>query len=430
MKQVSLSKLLIQQIMLAILAGLLVSLPITLIPSYFIIQSNVDRTLEEMQKVSQAEVNTHMATGWTEPNIKTILAHLHETMPSANFYLQKHPAFLNQDETPHPIDSSTIQRLISDVEQTNQPSTQTDLLNDKLYVAFPIKFERNCLACHQAEVQAGTIKLNQQAGAIAYIAPFSSAGVSLVTQVLFFLLFMSTFIGIALYLTNRSMHQKILNPLQNLSKRIVSLKLDNQSQAVDWQRSKHEVTEIDQIDERITEHIHVIQGIYSKLDALIVTEHETGLFHKERFNEVMSYELMRSKRYKHEFSVVVIKLLGGEVSPAETFNALPKETQISARVQALSQLVNEDSRVTDLAFRVSEDVFVIIAPETGLEGIKVMQESLVTHLKTGISASVNEGDEYQFSFNFKIGYASFPDDGQTAKNLMHEAAIRMHENVY
>ena len=428
MKQVSLSKLLIQQIMLAILAGLLVSLPITFIPSYFLIQSNIDSTIEEIQKISQTEVSTHLSKGWTEPNIKQIFANLRKAKPGANFYLQKHPSFLNQDEPQLPIDSMTIQRLIKDVEQSNQPSTQSDLINGKLYVAYPIKFEKNCLACHQAEVQAGTVKLNQQAGAFAYIAPLSSVGISFVTQVFFFILFMSTFIGVTLYLTNRSVHQKIINPLQTLSKRIVSLKLDTQSQAIDWQRSRHEVTEIDQIDERISQHIHMIQKIYNKLDALIVTEHESGLFHKDRFNEVMNYELMRSKRYKHEFSVVVIKLLDGNVSPAESFKGMPKEDQLSARIQAFSQLVNEDSRVTDFAFRVSEDVFVMIVPETGLEHIKLMATHLAAHLQAGIRTSVNESDEYLFCFNFKMGYASYPDDGQTAKNLMHEAAIRMQEN--
>ena len=429
MKQVSLSKLLIKQIMLAILAGLLISLPITLIPAYFFVQSNIQTQTEHLQKLSHKEVAKHLSSGWQQSNIDLIFAHLKQEIPSATFYMQKHPDFIKHTEKTIAIDSKPIQKLIEQVQANNQTVITTDILNGKLYAAYPIKFEQTCLACHQAEVKAGTIKLNQQAGAIAYETPFSTATVSVVTQILFFLLFMGTFIGIALYLTNRSIHQKLLFPLQDLSKRIASLKLDNHAQLVDWRRSKHAIIEVDQIDERISQHIQAIQGIYSKLDALIVTEHETGLFHKERFNEVMSYELMRAKRYEHEFCVIVIKLLGTESSNTEVFNTLSEEEQLAAQVHAFSQHISNDSRITDLAFRINEEVFVIIAPETGLEGAMMMQEHLLSDLKGGKTNSSNEED-YLFNFNFKMGYAVYPADGLTAKQLMHEAAIRMNTHDY
>jgi|GEM_PF-6917803 len=426
MKQVSLSKLLIQQILLAILTGLLISLPVTLIPAYFIVQSNIQQTVTHLEQVSHAEVNQHLVTGWRQANIDLILQHLNQEIPGAYFYLQKHPSFVDTNEHFIPPEADEIKQLIQQVEANNQAASKASLFSDKLYAAYPIKFKERCLTCHQAEVKAGTIVLNQPAGIIAFEAPFSTAMVSTFTQVLFFILFMSTFISAALYLTNRSIHLKLLDPLQDLSKRIVSLQLDSHTQASDWKRTPHEIIEI---DEKVSQHIHFIQGIYSKLDALIVTEHETGLFHRDRFNEVMSYELMRSKRYEHEFCVVVIKLMSAEPSDMEYFNSLSEEQQNTAKVHRFSQLISKDSRATDLVFRITEDLFVVIAPETGLKGAEVIQSNIVDHLKHAQHSEIKHA-EYRFNFHFKIGFGHYPTDGQTAKKIMHEAAIRMKSTDY
>ena len=424
MKQVSLSRLLIQQIMLAILAGLLVSLPLTLVPSYFIIQSNIENTLSKLQDLSQEEVSKHLQTGWREPNINLVINHLQQEVPTASFYLKKDTVFADPGTSHPPEAPSAVMLMIDNVESNRKANSSIDFFNGKLYAAYPINFKENCLSCHQTEVKAGTIKLNQQAGVIGYEAPFSTAMISNVSQILFFVLFLSTFIAVALYLTNRSIHQKLLHPLQKLSNRIVSLQLDSHNQHVDWQRTRHQIIEIDQIDDKISQHIQVIQGIYSKLDALTVTEHETGLFHRDRFNEVMKYELMRSQRYNHQFGVVAIKLTRAEPKDPESFKALSEKVQSATRAHAFSLVVTQDSRLTDMTFRVSEDVFVIIAPETNPEGVEVMKTHIINHLKNSTEVETGEGAQH-FEFNFKLGLACYPEDGTTSKQLMHEAAEKM-----
>lgn len=429
MKQVSLSKLLTKQILFAMLAGLLISLPLTFIPAYFIAQSSIEQKLQHLQTKSYEEVNRHLATGWQPTNIDKIISHLSDEIPNATFYLQKYSLFLDQGETPKPIDSLEIKRLITEVNHSKEAVIETDLLNTTLYAAYPIKFKDSCLPCHAQEIKDGVIYPGLQAGTIAFQAPFSLSMIETMSQVLFFSIFIVTFILTALYLTNRFIRQKLLIPLQSLSKRIMSLKLDAHTQEVDWQRTPQTVLEIDQIDDKITHHIRFIQGIYSKLDALIVTEHETGLFHRERFNEVMKYELMRSKRYQHPFAVVIIKLVDAIPVDREAFKQLPEKEQATLKVHTFSQLLMSDIRATDLIFRITEDLFVMIAPETGTEGVEVIQTHLAKTLKTTATHDLKDS-ACTFEFEFKMGHACYDEDGLNAKQLMHEAAVRMKASQF
>jgi len=429
MKQVSLSKLLTQQMLIAIAAGLLISLPITLIPSFFILQHNIDRKLEQVQALSYAEVNEHLATGWHKPNIELILQHLNADMPNATFYLTKAPLFLDQATSHIAIEPTQIKQLVTEVEQSKQPTFKTDLFNGRLYAAYPIKFKESCLACHTKAGEAGTIFPGLHAGTFAYEVPLSLAMLSSASLVIFFVLFLGSFITITFYLTNRIIQQSLLTPLQSLSNKIGAMQLDSNIQSKNWHRTPHQVLEIDQIDEKIFQHIHFIQNIYSKLDALIVTEHETGLFHRDRFNEVIQYELMRSKHYEYALSIVVIKFIGGQASNLENFMKLPTKEQASVKVQTFSQRMNQEARTTDMTFRITDDIFVVIAPETDEEGVKTMQEDILAHLKNTANIETEE-DIYNFDFNFKMGYATYPDDGLTSKQLMHEAAVRMKNSDY
>lgn len=429
MKQVSLSKLLTKQILLAMFAGLLISLPLTFVPAYFIAQSSIEEKLQQLQTKSYEEVHKHLATGWQPANIDKILFHLNEELPKATFYLQKYALFLDNDETPKPIDSLEIKRLITEVNHTKEAVVKTDILNTTLYAAYPIKFEESCLPCHAQEVEDGVIYPGLQAGTIAFQAPFSLSMVGTMSQVLFFSTFITIFILTALYLTNRFIQQKLLFPLQNLSNRIVSLKLDAHTQEIDWQRTPQTVIEIDQIDDKITHHIQFIQGIYSKLDALTVTEHETGLFHRERFNEVLKYELMRSRRYQHPFAIVIIKLIHAIPVDKEAFKQFPEKEQATMKVHTFSQLLMQDVRATDMVFRITEDLFVMIAPETATEGAEIMQTHLAKNLKNTTGHDL-EGSVCAFEFEFKMGHACYDEDGLNAKQLMHEAAVRMNASQF
>lgn len=433
MQPSSFKKLMRKQILLAILISFIIALPVSLIPGYFILKANIENDIKTLKKHSEQQVNQYLATGWQTHNIEALLKTLNQTEPMANFYLRKGPAFTDantvQTHALHANDEPpVIDALIDEIEGIKKAAFSTDLTDGYLYAAYPVQFQQNCLHCHAEAVRAGQIFVGQHAGTIAFKAPISLSNVSSLSTLLFFVTFFAAFILIGLFLTERFLQAKLMLPLQNLSGRISDLKLDTHDQKIDWQRTPQDVLEIDQMDAKISEHIHTIQRIYNKLDALIVTEHETGLFHRERFNEVMQYELLRSRRYQHPLSLIVIKLMSANPCKNTLKTDMENSSQQENGVQSFSRLIIQGTRVTDLAFRISDNLFVVIAPETNAQNIQIMQQHLRQRLAQG-SRSSQDGVEANFDFDFKMGYASYgEEDGTFAKQILHSATQRMQQD--
>lgn len=416
-----------KQILLAIIISLLISLPVTLIPGFFIFQADLEKLLKTLEIASYDEVDKHLATGWQPHNVDQMLSHLNEKRPDAQFFLQKSPFFLDPD-TDHTVsEKAEIQSLIKQVEQTKTIQVSAQLFQGKLNAAIPIVFQQKCLNCHVKEVASGQIRKGMLAGSIAFQAPISFAHVSSISLLLFLGLFFVNFVLIALYLTDRFLQQKLLSPLKNLSARIRSLRLNPEQQSVEWQRTPQSVLEIDEIDHDISKHISTLQGIYNKLDALIVTEHETGLFHRDRFNEVMQYEVLRCRRYDRIFSVVLIKLVKARPVKPEAIAQLSIEEKKASEAESFSRFLKIDTRNTDLTFRITENLFVVVAPETDRNGARILQESLAQRiLQSETSVLAEEHDNTSlYEFDFQIGSATFSETCSTAKQMMHDAAEKM-----
>ncbi|WP_178861827.1 diguanylate cyclase domain-containing protein [Thiomicrorhabdus cannonii] len=428
MQQRSFKQIMRRQIYSAIAIGLLLSSLLTLLPSYFIFQANIHAEAERLESFSYAEIDQHLATGWQPHNIELILTHLNHQLPAAQFFLQKAPDFQRQNETKLHGQAATasidgpLEQLINQAEKQRSKQVQATFLDNQIYLAYPIFFKESCLSCHAKAAEKGEIFAGKLAGTIAMQAPISSSFVSASSMFLFFLIFLLLFIVIGVTLTNRFFQNQLISPLQALSQRIGHLKLSTQNQQINWQRQPQQVIEIDQIDAKISEHIRTLQGIYQKLDELVVTEQETGLFHRERFHEVMHNEILRSQRYHHPFSIIVLKLV--HTTALEKTAELAAAEKKSAEAVAFSRLLIDDTRLTDLVFRISENLFIIVAPEADASGVLALQNALsqrihASHLQDGL----------RYAFDFQMGYATLGVDGDTSKQMVQTATARMQADA-
>jgi diguanylate cyclase (GGDEF)-like protein len=244
---------------------------------------------------------------------------------------------------------------------------------------------------------------------------------------MFFFIFLLLFIIIATLITNKLIHRNLLVPLSNLNNRVKRLKLTSHEQHIDWQREPQTMREIDQIDESISDHIHTIQGIYDKLDELTVTKHESGIFHKERYNEVIRYELFRSHRYHHPFSILLIKL-----DEVKVLNSTAKNIDTEdpgSKYMVFGQILHNESRETDWVFRLEEKIFAIVTPETDEAGIAILKDDIYKRLTQSPLPSDLPTTvvlpEYQFSM--QLGASTFTEDNKSAQGLMRSAIKQMQE---
>lgn len=136
----------------------------------------------------------------------------------------------------------------------------------------------------------------------------------------------------------------------------------------------------------------------------------TGLYNRRFFTEILDYEVGRSARHQHEFSVMLLDLDNFKDINDSFGHPTGDETLIK-----IANCLNENARIGDVATRIGGDEFAIILPETPATEARVVAEMLRVKLQ-GIPFFGPDKKHYRITTS--IGLASFPKDGRTPNDLM------------
>lgn len=427
-KQHSFRSVLLKQLFIAISLSFILTIILTAIPAYFLLNNAINSDIKEVETVSYEAINTHLSSGWQKLNIENVYKDVRKEIPSAALFLQKAPQYLDAGDDviqPSNATKATFLRLIQQVENDERTIIETNLLSNHINAAIPIKFKTECLVCHTQQVQTGEIYSGALGGTMVLQVPMSINHISATSVIVFFIIFLIIFTIIATMITNRLVQRNLLSPLAMLSERIKKLRLSSHEQHINWQRTPQKMVEIDHIDEDISNHIHSIRRIYDKLDALMVTEHQTGLFHKDRFNEVMRYEMFRSHRYKHPISLMIIKL-----AKVKVLNATAKNLEVEepgTKYLTFGHILHNDTRETDMSFRLEEQIFAVVAPDTDEAGAQYLKEDIFRRL---ISMELPQDAERtsatpEYEFTIQVGYSTYIGDNTSPKEILKSAVRSM-----
>lgn len=410
MKTMPFSKLISRQLIWVSLISFAIAALMTLVASFFILYDAAHSKVEKLEKIIEEQLDENLSTGWTPENYKKIYSHLLQISPDDQFYMLKGPQFREQ-----PLEElipRSLAPLLYKVEQTKQHQSPVSLLEGYVTGGVPIFFKPKCLACHTSDIRAG-----DYAGTFIFKSQISTLNFSITSILLFILIFAISYIVTAHIYLKRVFDANISKPILHLLQRIETLRLEQDEGA--WEAIAQPVEEMALIESEIATQVHKLQYINQKMDALLVTEHETGLFHKDRFREAMKYELYLSEHYQYPLGIVVLKLMSvhGDVDE----EAQTKAEKITIFANNLSLLV----RNSDMAFRITDQLFAIILPETDFESVKVV----VAHLKQHFDVPIANGDLPKLEFSVKMGYSSYPEDGINANELNVQAMDRLKKDI-
>lgn len=110
---------------------------------------------------------------------------------------------------------------------------------------------------------------------------------------------------------------------------------------------------------------------YEKLQNLAVTDNLTGLYNRTKLDEVLNYELDRSKRFNYCFSFLLIDIDHFKIVNDTYGHQVGDDFLIE-----FTTLINNNSRSTDYFFRWGGEEFVVICPEVDKENILIHAEKL------------------------------------------------------
>lgn len=136
----------------------------------------------------------------------------------------------------------------------------------------------------------------------------------------------------------------------------------------------------------------------------------TGLHNRRYFNDSLAYEIGRSERHQHEFSVLMLDL--DDFKDVNDTYGHPCGDSVLRQV---AETMRSIMRKGDLATRIGGDEFAVILVETSIDGALIVAEKLRTELRQ--MTYEGEAGKY-FHVTASIGVVTFPGDAESISDLM------------
>jgi diguanylate cyclase (GGDEF)-like protein len=158
--------------------------------------------------------------------------------------------------------------------------------------------------------------------------------------------------------------------------------------------------------------------VHEEVRYLAVTDELTGLWNARRFNELLNYEVERSRRYGGEVSLIFMDL-----DHFKLVNDTHGHLVGSRLLSEVGRLLGKSIRNVDSGARFGGDEFVLMFPNTSKEWGRVLAERLCRKLSEAEFRADN-GDLLKVTGSF--GVAAFPVDASTATELLGMADKAMY----
>ena len=141
----------------------------------------------------------------------------------------------------------------------------------------------------------------------------------------------------------------------------------------------------------------------------------TGLFNRTFFFAAIDREIARSARSGRGFCLLMMDL-----DELKTINDRFGHFEGDRILRGVGEVIREGVRRIDIAARYGGDEFVVLLPETDPTGAYVLAEKI----RLGVSHLVLHGSDARTTLS--VGVVAYPQDGQTADELMITADKAMY----
>lgn len=153
---------------------------------------------------------------------------------------------------------------------------------------------------------------------------------------------------------------------------------------------------------------------FKQVMELAITDGLTQVFNHRYFQERLTQEVKRAKRYRHPLSLIML-----DIDHFKNYNDFYGHQKGDIILKAVADLVKETIRETDIVARYGGEEFAIILPETGKKEVLAVARKI----RVSIEREAFYGEEILPAGKFTVscGLATFPDDVQTKHDLIDRA---------
>ena len=162
----------------------------------------------------------------------------------------------------------------------------------------------------------------------------------------------------------------------------------------------------------------VLSRTLAELEFYAIHDPLTGIYNRRQFNSMLEYEIGRSERHQHEFSLLLLDL-----DDFKDINDSYGHLTGDEVLRGVAELLQSHVRKGDLAARIGGDEFAIILTETGREGATTAANALGKKLH---DQTFTTSDGKRFHQTVSIGIVTYPHDSENAIDLMAGVDVAMY----
>jgi diguanylate cyclase (GGDEF)-like protein len=159
--------------------------------------------------------------------------------------------------------------------------------------------------------------------------------------------------------------------------------------------------------------------LHQKTQELTIVDDLTGLYNFRYFSRKLKTEVMRAKRYRLPLSIIMI-----DIDWFKRCNDTYGHLFGNRVLQGLASGINECIREVDVACRYGGEEFAVILPQTQKADAQMIGERIRRRVESGEFRT--DGEDAQVKITVSSGVASYPENGETSKELIAKVDQAMY----
>jgi c-di-GMP phosphodiesterase len=394
-----------------VIISLLTSLAVAFVYGIFIKKRAVDDLARvDARKTSRMAFEalySAMEKGWSKEELDAIIIRLNQVEPNMRINAYRSPivAELFGDRT-----QDKQAREHDPMVQKAMKGEEILTGDDEIRYLYPIVVNQECISCH-TNAKVGDIN-----GVIDVRFPVANLKISLTTMINSFIIFFVLFTIIIFAILYYKLNELLVRPIKQFI--IMIQEIISNNDMAKRISLKTKILEVKNIENYFNKMLDSIQDYYEKLQELSDRDYLTGLYNRRKFEEFLTYEVKRSVRHQHKFSVLMIDL-----DNFKYINDTYGHASGDLVLKEVTEIFGSNLRNADILARIGGDEFAVILPETPYENGYAVVEKLRSNLE---SASISLMFD-QISLTASFGIAEYPDQGENIESLMTGSDLAMYK---
>lgn len=350
-----------------------------------------------------------MRKGWSKDEIGEVVGRLQKALPELTVKVVRGAPVIAQfgeydnDVAMAAADPILAKALVSTEEQFITQETSIRYL-------YPLVVREECLVCH---TQA---KLGEINGVIDIVYPIHALKVSLdyvLNTVLGYFFVILVLLSVALWIKLKLFVARPIAAMVTLMQDII-LRTDLRRRV----ESKGFIREVNDLTDYFNKLLRTVEDYQVKLEDLSMRDPLTRAYNRKKFVEFLAHEVDRATRHHHQFCVIQIDL-----DDFKTVNDAFGHPVGDLLLKELANLLDRETRRTDVVARLGADEFMILLPETSLaEGLPVAEK-----LRNAIAENLLDLPMGAVRITASLGFVAYPGNGTDVSKLTIAADVAVYK---